>query len=70
MNLQEFSALKPGDKIANPALHMDSTGEVVEMTPSGVRVVWGPRHEHETRFFYSVQSTAWMQWTKADSAEG
>lgn len=67
MNLQEFSKLKVGDRIDNLSQGNDDTGEVVEMTPSGVRVVWGPRHEHETRFFYSVQSTAWMQWTKVDA---
>lgn len=61
MNLQEFAALKAGDKIENPST--GSAGEVTEATPSGVRIVWGARHQHEHPFFYSVQSTAWMNWT-------
>lgn len=61
MNVKQFAALKVGDKIENPALG-GSQGEVVEVTGNGVRLVWGPRHEHETRFFYAVNNTAWMQW--------
>jgi hypothetical protein len=68
MNLQEFSALKEGDKIVNHAIgggiYVRGHGEVVECTPSGVRVVWGPRHDRETKFFYSVVGTAWMPWSK------
>lgn len=61
MNVREFAALKPGDKVNNPAAG-GGTGEIVEATNSGVRVVWGTRHEHETRFFYSIVGTAWMSW--------
>lgn len=61
MNIKEFAALKAGDKIENVFSH--SVGEVVEATDSGVRVVWGSRHEHETRFFYSVVGTSWMNWS-------
>lgn len=64
MNLKEFGALKIGDKIDNPATGGVGHGEVVECTSSGVRVVWGPRHDRETRFFYSVVGTAWMNWNK------
>ena len=64
MNLQEFAALKVGDAVENPmngpAL---AAGTVVEITPSGIRVVWGKRHDRETKFFYSVNTTAWMHWT-------
>jgi hypothetical protein len=67
MNLKEFGALKVGDKIENPSLDKTSTGEIVECTSSGVRVVWGNRHGHETRFFYSVVGTAWMNWSKVDA---
>lgn len=63
MNLHEFSTLKLGDKIESP-YSSESTGEIVETTSSGVRVVWGNRHEHETKFFYSVISTAWMSWNR------
>jgi hypothetical protein len=64
MNIKEFGALKVGDKIENPASMVASQGEVVECTSSGVRVVWGPRHDRETKFFYSVVGTAWMNWSK------
>jgi len=64
MTLQEFAALKVGDKIENHAIGGTGHGEIVETTPSGVRVVWGPRHDRETKFFYSVVGTAWMQWSK------
>ena len=64
MNINEFAALKVGDKIENPSHGGASVGEVVETTPSGVRIVWGPRHDRETKFFYSVVGTAWMQWSK------
>lgn len=63
MTLQEFSALKAGDKIENPST--SSTGEVVETTDNGVRVVWGARHAREHKFFFSVVGTAWMNWTRA-----
>ncbi len=64
MNLQEFGALKVGDKIENNATGGVGHGEIVECTSSGVRVVWGKRHEKETTFFYSVVGTAWMNWSK------
>ena len=65
MNLQEFAALKVGDKIENHAVGGTGYGEIIECTPSGVRVVWGQRHDRETKFFYSVIGTAWMNWSKA-----
>lgn len=67
MNIKEFAALKVGDKIESPAHGGASVGEIVETTPSGVRVVWGPRHTSEHRFFYPVVGTAWMQWNKVDA---
>lgn len=65
MNLQEFAALKPGDKIENPSTGGVGTGEITETTSSGVRVVWGNRHPRETPFFYSAVGTSWMNWTYA-----
>ena len=62
MNIKEFGALKLGDKIENPSTGGIGMGEVVETTDSGVRVVWGDRHERETKFFYSVVGTSWMNW--------
>jgi hypothetical protein len=64
MNIKEFSALKVGDKIENQLNVIPSTGEVIETTSSGVRVVWGRRHDREMKFFYSVVGTAWTQWSK------
>jgi len=64
MNLSEFAALKVGDKIENLSHGGCSVGEVVETLDRGVRLVWGLRHDRETRFFYSVVGTAWMQWSK------
>lgn len=61
MNLQEFAALKPGDKVENHFAH--TRAEVVEATDSGVRVKWS---ETSPSFFYSVQGTAWMHWSKVD----
>lgn len=70
MNMQEFAALKVGDKIENPM--NGSTGEVTATSDGGVRVVWGRRMFAQaapsTSFFYSVQSTAWMHWRKAENA--
>jgi len=65
MNIEEFAALKVGNKITNP-MNQGATGEVVSVEAGGVRVVWGPRHDHETRFYYSVNTTAWMHWSKND----
>ena len=64
MNIKEFAALKVGSKIENPSTG-GGVGEVVEATDSGVRVVRGERHERETKFFYSVMGTAWMNWVAA-----
>lgn len=68
VNIKEFAALKPGDKIENPSHGGASVGEVVEATDSGVRVVWGPRHDSEHKFFYSVVGTAWMNWNRVFTA--
>lgn len=64
MNIKEFGALKVGDKIDNLVSAGLNRGEVIECTSSGVRVVWGPRHHREMKFFYSVVGTSWMQWSK------
>lgn len=70
MNIQEFVALTVGDKVSNTVSGSTSIGEVTSVTPSGVRVVWGKRHATETPFFYSVQTTAWMHWTKTEPLLG
>ena len=66
MNVQDFAALKVGDKIENHSHGGASVGEVVECLDKGIRVVWGPRHASETRFFYSVVGTAWFEWNKVE----
>lgn len=64
MNLKEFGALKVGDKISNP-MNL-SGGTVSGITDSGVRVRWGAS---TLEFFYSVNSTAWMHWSKEDTLD-
>jgi hypothetical protein len=63
MNLQEFAALKKGDKINNGMA--SSQGEVTEVTAQGVRVRWG-LHVGSITFMYSVNSTAWFHWSKVE----
>jgi hypothetical protein len=67
MNVQEFAALAEGDEIVNEL--NGSAGTITRTTPSGVHVVWGPRHEREMPFFYSVNGTAWFHWTKKAANE-
>lgn len=76
MNLQEFAALKPGDKIVNAM--SNSRGEVVEANATGVHVCWsnaGLVGQHRlsvdgaTRH-YSVQSTIWFHWSKVELTPG
>lgn len=67
MNLQEFAALKVGDQVENASVS-HGVGTIVETTDAGVRVVWGVVHGNATRFFYSVNSTAWMHWNKVDNS--
>lgn len=66
MNLQEFAALCVGDKVENHSLSGSGTGEVVQVTEKGVRVVWGPRNDRETQFFYAVMGTQWFNWSKVE----
>jgi hypothetical protein len=66
MNIREFAALKVGDKVELRA-HGYALGTVSGVTPAGVRVVWGARGPQETPFFYSVNSTSWMQWEKVEA---
>lgn len=68
MNLQEFAALKVGDKVANDMSH--SHGEVVEVLDGGVRVAWHGADKpvspgNLVTWFYGVNSTTWMHWTKS-----
>lgn len=65
MNLQQFAALKEGDKIDN---HMSqSSGKVIEATKAGVRVRWGDGTPGRTvTFLYTAQSTAWFHWEAAE----
>jgi preprotein translocase subunit YajC len=62
MDLKEFAALKPGDRIDN---HMSGGhGRIIEAAERGVHVAWG--EETRVTFFYNVAGTAWMHWSKAE----
>lgn len=65
MNLQEFAALKVGDKIENPMLN--SMGTVSEVTKQGVRIAWEGSRSAIT-FQYTVQNTSWFHWSKIAEA--
>jgi hypothetical protein len=60
MNLQEFAALKAGDKISNP-MNPGSSGTISKTSESGVHVKWG---SSTMEFYYSVNTTAWTHWTR------
>ena len=60
MTLEQFAALKPGDKIEN--LAASCTGEVSRLDGKGVWIVWGQRGPAERPFFYDVQGTHYFQW--------
>ena len=62
MNVQEFAALKVGDKIENAMSH--STGEVTEVNAYGVRVAWGLSKTFCP--LYTVNSTAWFHWSNVE----
>ena len=68
MNIQEFAALKVGDKVENAATY--SKGEITKTVDAGVFVVWGTRSALEREFFYSAVGTAWFQWNKPGAESG
>lgn len=61
MNLQEFAALKVGDKIENHMSH--SSGVVTEVSKTGVHVRWGVQAGNIVTFHYSVHGTVWFHWS-------
>jgi len=64
MNVQEFAALKKGDKI-ECLVNVMSIGEVVDIDKMGVHVRWGmAAAANAPTFFYSVNGTAWFHWTR------
>lgn len=66
MNVQEFAALKVGDRIECPMNNM-SAGEITAVEKMGVRVRWGMvATANAPTFFYSVQGTAWFHWSKVN----
>lgn len=65
MTLQEFAALKAGDKIENHMAGAVSVGTVKETTPSGLWLTWAGG-DLGVPFFYSVNSTSWFHWSKAE----
>lgn len=66
MNIEEFAALKPGDEIEN--LATNSRGKVTEVKPGGVMLAWGGNTI--ATFYYSVNGTAWFQWSKPEMTGG
>lgn len=68
MTLQEFAALKEGDKIENAL--SNSKGEVVKLSINGVYVVWGPRTAGERQFYYDRAGTIWFHWSSVPNVEG
>jgi len=76
MNLQEFAALKVGDKIENPADGGASVGEIVETLDRGVRVVWGAAPRSRDAVFLqrcrhdldAVEQGSAVSWTKERTA--
>jgi len=65
MTLKEFAVLKAGDTVEN--VFTGSKGCVSEIKDSGVGVQWGATPGGPA-FFYPVNSTAWMHWSKVDAA--
>lgn len=59
MNLQEFAALKVGDKIRNH--FSNSEGTVTAVLDQGIRLRWGDT-PGEPEFTYVANSTAWFHW--------
>jgi hypothetical protein len=62
MNLQEFSALRVGDKVEIPMTN-GNVGEVTAIEDNGIQVAWNGGRS----WFYSASGTAWMHWTKAEA---
>lgn len=70
MNLTEFNALKPGDRIENAM--SGSSGEVVEADSKGVTVrwhmlPWRPGQDNGVLRHYSRFSTIWFHWSKVET---
>lgn len=66
MNIQEFAALRVGDKINN--LMGNSSGIVTGVFDSGVVVRWGVAGGG-VDFKYTINTTSWFHWSKADDVE-
>lgn len=66
MNLQEFAALKVGDKIENHAF--GTKGEITQVNAVGVRVAWDgdPIADAAVTFQYAVNGTSWTHWSKVE----
>jgi hypothetical protein len=64
MNIKEFAALKAGDRIVNP---MAGTAGTVTYGRhgAGITVRWDGS---ELTHYYSVVTTAWTHWTRADAS--
>jgi hypothetical protein len=59
MTFNEFKALQPNDRIANPMT--GSYGVVESIDEKGVKVRWG---SSPLARYYPVVTTAWMHWAR------
>lgn len=68
MTLDEFKALKPGDKITGNMYGSSGVGIVTSASAAGAgaAVQWGGAGPS---FFVSVHSTVWMHWSKVDETQ-
>lgn len=64
MTLQEFAALKVGDKIVNGM--NGSEGVVTGINDKGITLQWPPS---TMEYSFTAQSTAWMHWRRADAED-
>lgn len=64
MNLQQFAALKVGDRISNDMT--SGEGVVTKADVIGIKVAWGPNPNTAgaVEWSYTPQSTAWFHWSK------
>jgi hypothetical protein len=65
MVIEEFAALKVGDRIEMP--QNGSKGTVVEVSSRGLRLHWDGTGEGHT-MAYDVQTSMWKHWKKLEGS--
>lgn len=72
MNAKEFAALKVGDRIEN--LMAGTAGTITAVNDAGCHVRWDSERRMRLGdapgnvYHYSVTTTAWMHWTREETA--